>query len=237
MSSRDPEGLLALAAELDARDAQLAERLGLVRELLEGADEVRARAEGIAGFLDALPAERELLARSAADADARRDDALATLAAAERRRAELAERRRAGERERARAEAEVARARAELDDAEARVARLAEQRRELDEAELARRAEAGRLAAEGRSLAARIRQAPRVSEAGRAGPGPGLGGLAEWGSRAHAALFVVRGGLEAERERVAREASELGAAVLGEPPLGASVAAVRRRVEQALGAA
>jgi hypothetical protein len=50
----------------------------------------------------------------------------------------------------------------------------------------------------------------------------------------HAALFVVKGGLETERERVVREAGELGAAVLEEPPVGASVSLVRRRVEDAL---
>jgi hypothetical protein len=65
-------------------------------------------------------------------------------------------------------------------------------------------------------------------------PGSSLEGLADWGARVRAALFVVTGGLETERDRVVREAGELGASVLGEPPVGASVAVVRRRLEDAL---
>jgi hypothetical protein len=47
-------------------------------------------------------------------------------------------------------------------------------------------------------------------------------------------LFVVRGTLETERERVVVEANALGSAVLGEALGASSVATVRRRVEQAL---
>ena len=43
---------------------------------------------------------------------------------------------------------------------------------------------------------------PRLSDAGRASPGETLEEVEEWGSRTHASLFVVRGGLENERERV-----------------------------------
>jgi hypothetical protein len=75
---------------------------------------------------------------------------------------------------------------------------------------------------------------PRVSDAGGADPGASLDDLVEWGARVHAALFVVRGGLELERERVVREANELGAAVLGEP-VAASVGRVRELIERALG--
>jgi len=49
-----------------------------------------------------------------------------------------------------------------------------------------------------------------------------------------AALFVVRGQREGERERLVREANELGGSVLGEQVAGASVALVRRRLEEAL---
>ena len=64
-------------------------------------------------------------------------------------------------------------------------------------------------------------------------PAPGLEALVGWTSRARAALFVTAGGLETERERVVREAAELGAAVLGEPTAATSVRLVRERVERA----
>ena len=47
-------------------------------------------------------------------------------------------------------------------------------------------------------------------------PEPGLAGALDWSSRARGAVFVVRGGLEQERERIVREAEELGATLLGE---------------------
>ncbi|MBA3788673.1 MAG: hypothetical protein H0X21_08270, partial [Actinobacteria bacterium] len=56
----------------------------------------------------------------------------------------------------------------------------------------------------------------------------------EWVSRAHAAVFVARSGLETERERVVREANELAASVLGEPFSATSVDVVRKRLEQRL---
>ena len=234
MTPRSAAALIALAAELERRDAELAGRIERVRALLDEVGALRARAAETAAFLDALPAEREALAAAAAEAAGRRAAAADELAAAERRRDELAGKRRTGADALARAERELRRARETLADADARADRVAEQARGLDAAERDRRDEAGRLAELARGLAARIRELPRVSEAGRAAPGESLADLAGWASQAHAALFVVRGGLEGERERVVREAGELGAVVLGEPPVGASVAAVRRRVEQAL---
>ena len=71
-----------------------------------------------------------------------------------------------------------------------------------------------------------------MSESGRTEPGGTLADLAAWGDRVQAALLVVRGGLVAERERLLREAGELAAAALGEPLPGASVASVRRRLEE-----
>ncbi|HEY6053739.1 MAG TPA: hypothetical protein VIU86_07385, partial [Gaiellaceae bacterium] len=59
----------------------------------------------------------------------------------------------------------------------------------------------------------------------------GLGGLIEWTTRARAALFVAVGGLESERERIVREANELGAAVLGDASVVTSVRLVRERIE------
>ena len=45
---------------------------------------------------------------------------------------------------------------------------------------------------------------------------------------------MARAGLEAERERIVREGNELASSVLGEPLYTASVAQVRKRLEEAL---
>ena len=57
--------------------------------------------------------------------------------------------------------------------------------------------------------------------------------LDDWGGQVRSALFVVRGTLEAERERVVVEANVLGTSVLGEELGATSVAIVRRRLEAA----
>jgi hypothetical protein len=118
---------------------------------------------------------------------------------------------------------------------------LASSRRKLERAAEARDAlafdaaaaaqeepELGRAAEE---LAARLAAAPRVSR-GATEPGPGLAGTIDWGGRARAALFVARAGLDAERERVVREANELAAGALGEAVAATSVAGVRERLER-----
>ena len=68
-------------------------------------------------------------------------------------------------------------------------------------------------------------------------PGVSLAEIEEWGARAHAALFLVRGSLEGERERLVLEANGLAAAALGDHAGGSSVALVRRRLEESLGGA
>ena len=102
---------------------------------------------------------------------------------------------------------------------------------------MALRAEADGLAVEARTVAGEVAGLPRLSESGRTAPGASLEEIEEWGARAHSAIFVVRGGLESERERIVHEASALAASALGEQVAGASVALVRRRLEQELGQA
>jgi hypothetical protein len=94
------------------------------------------------------------------------------------------------------------------------------------------REEAPRLEERARELAARLGGLSRVSRQASAAPAPGLEGTIEWGARARAALFVVRSGLDTERERLVREANELAASALGEPAAATSVALVRERIEQ-----
>ena len=234
MTRGNAERLLELAAELETRDRDLAERIARAGDLLARTDTVRERARALAEALASLPAEREALARAGADAEQQWAEAATALVEAERTLAEAQGRRRGGGEAHAQAERAVVRARESLADAEARRERAAAQQLALEQAERERRAEAESLADEGRALAGLLRELPRVSAAGRAEPGSSLDELADWGARVHAALFVVKGGLETERERVVREAGELGAAVLEEPPVGASVSLVRRRLEDAL---
>jgi hypothetical protein len=54
--------------------------------------------------------------------------------------------------------------------------------------------------------------------------------LVEWSSHAHAELFVAAGQLDAQRERVIREANELATMLLGEPTYGSTVGQLAERV-------
>ena len=54
--------------------------------------------------------------------------------------------------------------------------------------------------------------------------------LVEWASHAHAELFVAAGQLDAQRERVIREANELATALLGEPTYGSTLEQLAQRV-------
>jgi hypothetical protein len=62
-------------------------------------------------------------------------------------------------------------------------------------------------------------------------PEGGPRALVEWASRAHAELFVGARQIDAQRERVIREANELASMVLGEPTYGSSVSQALSRVE------
>jgi chromosome segregation ATPase len=231
--TRERESLLDVVARLETDDARIASLLARTNALLERAGAVGGRARELEAAFAALPEERAALER---EEDVGREAMTATqeaLSEAERRLAELAGSRRA-EKRREDAEREVARARDAVADSEKRVERVVARQRELGEQERRRRAEVPDLAAKAGAAADELDELPGVSESGRAQPESGLPGLAAWADRVRAALLVVRSSLEAERERLVREASELGAAVLGESLDGSSVEHVRRRVEQAL---
>jgi hypothetical protein len=206
-SNTQGDALLAHARELQRRDDEVAARIDVVTGLLGRAGLVRERASAVLEDLSLLPGE---LARN----DAAEEEAALREDVAGR---ELAE--------------ELTRAREQLADARTAVRRLTERRRELVDTGRALQAEADGLAVVARGIADELRSTPRVSESGREPPGTGLPELVEWGARVHAALFVVRGGLESERERIVVEASTLVASVLGEQVAGTNVALVRRRLE------
>jgi hypothetical protein len=132
------------------------------------------------------------------------------------------------------AERALRRASVAAEDAAAAVTRAHDRVGDLHADDAALRAEADGLAVEAAQLAREVAEVPRLSDSGRAAPGSSLAEIEDWAARAHAALFVVRGGLEREREQIVQEANNVAAAALGEQVAGASVALVRRRLEESL---
>jgi chromosome segregation ATPase len=231
MSDARRDEFLSLARDLERRDRDVAGRIDAVLVLLEGADSVRARAQGVASRLDAIPAEIDRSDAAVRDAEALAARAQAELAEAESRAADVERSRRAGAEARAEAERALRRATVASADATATLQRLREHRDELRHDAVALAAEGEGLAVEARELGRAVREVPRLSAAGRVEPGASLAEIDDWAARVHSALFVVRGSLESERERLVHEANALAAAVLGEQVGGTSVALVRQRLE------
>jgi chromosome segregation ATPase len=224
---------LALVRDLDRQDIDLAARIDSVVALLSRVDAVRAGGRRVLGALEALPEAVAAAEQSVRDAMTREAEARAELAAAERRFDEVSRGRRSSDETKTEAMRALRRATVGADDAAGTVVRMRERLAALAGDEAALNAEAGSLAVEAQRVALEVAEVPRLSDSGRAAPGRSLADIDEWAARAHAALFVVRGGLESEREKVVLEANALAAAALGEAD-GASVALVRRRLEQSL---
>ena len=224
---------LAHAAELDARDEEVARQLETIRGLGDAAGAIRARAAEIREAIERIPAERAEIGARRRVTEVEAEAARVELRVAEARVVELeAKRRKADELDRARREA--ATARDQLADAEAQLARLEALEADLRTSELALRQKGNELARSATHVAAEIRSTPRVTESAGDDPGAALDEVEEWGARVRSALFVARGTLETERERIVAEANALGTAVLGESLGASSVHVVRRRLEQHL---
>jgi DNA repair exonuclease SbcCD ATPase subunit len=204
LDSRAVEELRALAA----RDRELEEGASSLRSLDAAVAEVRERAEAIADFF----------ARHGEEDDRLRQLEAREAAAIERRRAELDE---------ARSTAQKARTDEERTLATKRIARAA------DHVELAERAlEAAH--AEHRAFDDEAEQLTRELpelEARARSMGAEEDDLVDWASRRHAELFVALGQVDAERERVIREANELATSLLGEPTFGSTAAQALERVK------
>ena len=223
------------AAELERRDDEVARELEAIHVVADRAGAIRSRAaevrDGLARIpeqLDDLAARRVVLETSAASARTE-------LAAAESRLAELESARRKQTDELERARSERATARQQVTDAESELGRLDAQANGLHAIDRDLRAEAAALPHEASLVAAHLRELPRITESARGDPGSDLDDVEEWGARVRSALFVARGTLETERERIVVEANALGTAVLGENLGGSSVAVIRRRLEESLG--
>lgn len=225
--------LVRIARELEARDERLAAAIAEVEALQRSAEDVRGQAAAFREFLERLPHEREAAEAALAEAEEEARVRGRDLADAD---DELARAEESGDPERlAAAKRTVVRTRDSVASAERKVARsrqvLAELAREAERVRL----ESPRLEQRARELAARLAGMPRVSGRSAEEPVPGLEGTIEWGARARAALFVARGSLDAERDRVVREANELAASALGEPVAPTSVSLVRERLERGSG--
>jgi colicin import membrane protein len=227
------ESLLAAAAELEARDERVAAELARIGGLSARTGSVGNRARELATFLKAVPVELAELEREEAAHRARLDLARADEEAAAQRLEELEGARRAADR-RAQAERERERAREAGSDAMRGIERVQARRRDLLAEEQSSQAETRRLVIEAREVASALRHESRISAAGKDEPGESLAALTSWADRAGTALLAVRVGLDGERERIVREANELGGSVLGEALGGSSVSVVRRRLEHAL---
>lgn len=226
----DDDRLLALARELEWADERVAAAIAEAVTLENEAGAVGSRAAGLENFLERLPAELEAaaagLAEAAAD-QARKDEDLvqAELELAAAAQAEKDERLAAARRA-------VVRTRDAAAMARKRVERAREARRSLEREAEGAAGVTAELERRGHELSERVGRLERISAAAAAPPAPGLRGLVDWAARVRTALFVVRGGLETERERIVREANELGASALGEPVVATSVSLVRRRLER-----
>jgi hypothetical protein len=228
--------VLAHVAELERRDTDIAARVERVAQLLQRVDTLRARATLVRARLAEIPGEHQAAMAAEAEAGRREADARAELVEAEHRAEDVASSRRASEETRAQAAREVGRAREALIDAGMRRERALARRAALVDEEHALGTEAGGIVNSAAGTATEIQAVPRVSDSGKSAPGSSLADVEEWGARAHAALFVVRGGLEVERERIVVEAASLGASVLGEHFAGSSITLIRRELEKSLSA-
>ena len=215
-ADRDAQ-LLALARELERQDADVAARIDTVAGLPRSRRAVRAGSRRVLGALEALPeavavaeqSERDALAR-----EAERRDGARRGRAAPRRGQRLPEGERRGEDRSGAGGAGGRRWPRRTRRTPSPGCGSASRRSPRDEVALEAEAEAS--PSRRSSVAREVAEVPRLSDSGRAAPGASLAEIDEWGARAHAALFVVRGGLESEREKIVVEANALAAAALGE---------------------
>jgi hypothetical protein len=207
------ERALSELRSLAGRDAELSTRAAELSRIDGEVAAIRTRAEASEAFLAAYPEEdgrrREELQAAEQDLEGRRralaDAEQALAASADDEARELAERARAREAD------HVAVAQARVDRSEAALAEL-------------------------QGTAALVpEERSQVYEQARGLPGlrppADAASIVDWASRAHAELFVAAGQVDAERERVIREANELASMLVGEPTYGATVAQALARVD------
>jgi hypothetical protein len=224
---------LELLRELERADAAVAAELTELDELDYQVDELHAGALELEAFFADLPDARADAADAVATAERRLSEART---AADEAVGQVTRTEADGDPERlAEARRFELRARDTLLMAERRVAAVRDDRVELERRGEEAVRETAALEARARELSSVLEARPRLTDEAVAAPEPGAAGVAEWGTRARAALLVARSQLVDERDAVVRQANELGAVVLGEPLPPQGAAAVTRRVERQLG--
>jgi hypothetical protein len=223
---------LALAHQLVSADEATAAELTELEELAASVDAVGARSVALQELQARHPQERAARARAVEEAEGELAAAVDAAARAEEglRAAETD-----GDREliaaarRFRVRARDARSMAERRLKEARA-----RQEELEEQAAGAEREAAGVERRAQELSRALRELPRLTADAGEHPATGLAGVADWATRARAALLVARSQLSAEREALIRQANELGSVVAGESLEAVSTAAVARRVEREL---
>jgi hypothetical protein len=220
-----PDERLALLRELERADEAVAAELAELDELYAAVEELRRRALELGDLLASLPERRAAAAAAVREAELGLAEARTS---AERAAAALAQ---ADQEELPDARRRELAARDSLHVAERRAAAARQRSADLEARDEAAEAETRALEAPAADIAAALARRPRLAGEAVGAPDPGTAGVAEWGTRARAALLVARSQLAAERDGVVRQAHELAALVLGEalPPLGTRE--IVRRVE------
>jgi len=213
---------LTVLRQLAASDNELGVQGERLRALADEVESVRARAEAVESFFADYSDQESR--RRAATATAREHAAQRT-EAARRAAADLEAAR--GEEQRAAAEQTVARADDRVAVAEARVARAEEAERKLEREAAAHQGEVPLLEQAAQRVSRELPDLPPEPKGPR--------DLLDWASRARATLFVAESGIDTQRERLIREANELGTMLLGEPTYGSTAAQVQARVEATIG--
>jgi chromosome segregation ATPase len=228
-----PTASLDRLRELELRDAALLAEAGAIDGLMERTAAVRREAAENVSALAAVPAERAALEASQQQAAQRVAAAQRELDVARDALASAGNARRDREARVAEARGDVRAAEEGLLDAERHVERLADAVEELMLREERLQEEHRALTAQVEALVREVAGTHRVA-APQVGRVPdGLEQLDAWGVEARAALFVARGSVAAERERIVAEANAIGSAALGEDVGALGVAQVIRLLESA----
>src|SRR5579862_8079691 len=205
---------------LERRDTELSSFVGKLRMLEEEVDLIRERAGAIAAFFSSYPETENRLRKGITGAETELESRQRELAEA---RQIVAEAANVDARESA--AREVDRARGHVSIAEGRLVRATDAYEDLER-------QASALPDELRDLVARAelvtRHLPHTDS-----PAGTPEGLVDWANRAHATLFVAVGQLDAQRDRIVREANELATMLLGEPTYGSTPTQALARVTAA----
>jgi hypothetical protein len=208
------------AAELERRDADVAQRLDDLEARQRAVDDVRHVVSEAEDELRRLPELRREQERAEAVAFDARAQAVTALREAEETAA------RARESDRPSAERRLDDARAALHAVELEIEHLAERRTGLQDAEIEVLTQVAAAAERAVALGARLDVT---------GPAEAvIAAVGEWAAHERGTLLLDHSNLVRERDAVVREASELLGSVLGDAKALTSVAGLRARLEQAL---